>query len=125
MVLFLSPQFQDEICYISRVKQAVNLQPVLGCSDVTEFTTNYYSLLLQMLWLEDVCARRAECWTCTSLRKYKQNPTNRSGATFTWLPVDAGLHKHSLARHSRHLFVCPSYVCRFVNEVAFVSFPEV
>ena len=96
MVLVFRPQIQDEIFCIGRVKQAVNLQPVLGCSDITEFTTNNRSPSRQMLWLEDVSARHAECRTCTSLRQYIQNPTNRSGATLTWLPVGVGLHKHSL-----------------------------
>jgi hypothetical protein len=104
MVLVFGPQFQDEICYIGRVKQAVNLQPVLGCSDVTEFTANNHSPLRQIPWLEDVCAVYSECRTCTSLRKYKQNPTNRSGATLTWPPVRVGLHKHSLT----HVIHCIS-----------------
>ena len=77
---------------------------------LTEFTTIYYSPLLQMLWL-DVCARHAECQTCTSLRKYKQNPTNRSGATLTWLPVSVGPYKHFLT----HLLVCHK-LCLSIRE---------
>ena len=50
-----------------------------------------------MLWLEDVRAQHSQCRTCTSLRKYKQNPVNRSGATLTWLAVGVGLHKLSLS----------------------------
>jgi len=81
-----------------------NLQPVLGYSDVTEFTTNSLSPLRQMLWLEDVCAQHSKCRTCTSPRKHKPNPTNQSGATLTWMLVGEGLHIHSLTRVIPYIF---------------------
>ena len=88
--------FQDEICCIDKVKQAVNLQP--GVSNASLLPNSLRITIVHYVRCSGLRIWHTTCQMSNGhmLRKYKQNPTNWSGATLTWLRVRVCLCKHSL-----------------------------